>query len=78
MVMGTWVPAAVLVAGVEVAAAPGTVVGTLGTSSSSSSLALLSTNSTFVDTPPGYRYLYPCAHYINVLLLVPNFFCNCR
>ena len=47
------VSAAVLVAGVKVAAASGTVVVALGVSS----WGLLNVNGTFVDTPPGYRYL---------------------
>ena len=49
VVVGMLVSAAVLVAGVEVAAASGTVVVALGVSSSSSS-GLLNVNGTFVDT----------------------------
>ena len=49
------VSAAVLVAGVEVAAVSGAVVVALGTSSSSS--GFLNVNGTFVDTPFGYQYL---------------------
>ena len=56
-VVGTSISAAVLITGVEVAAASGTVVAVLGASSSSSSSALLSAHGTFMDTPPGYRYL---------------------
>ena len=51
-VVGTLVSAAVLIAGVKVAAASGTVVVVLG-DSSSSSLGLLNVNGTFVDTPQG-------------------------
>ena len=52
VVVGTLVSAAVLVIGVKVAAASGTVVVALGVSSSSSS-GLLSVNGTFMDTPQG-------------------------
>ena len=52
VVVGTSVSAAVLVTGVEVAAASGTVVVVLGVSSSSS-FGLLNVNGTFVDTPQG-------------------------
>ena len=43
---------------------------------SSPSSDLVGTNGTFVDTPPRYRYLYPCTTSISVLLFVPNFFCS--
>ena len=34
---------------------------------SSPSSDFVGTNGTFVDTPPGYRYLYPCTTSISVL-----------
>ena len=57
VVVGTWVSVTALVTGVKVVAASGTVVVVVGVSSSSSSSALLNINGTFIDTPPGYRYL---------------------
>ena len=44
---------------------------------SSPSSDLVGTNGTFVDTLPGYWYLYPCTTSISVLLFLPNFFCSC-
>ena len=52
VVVGMLVSTAVLVAGVRVAAASGTVVVVLGVSSSTS-LGLLNVNGTFVDNPQG-------------------------
>ena len=68
----------VVVVGMLVAASLVTVVQLAVGASSSSSSGLLHANGTFVDFPPGYRYLYPCMHSIRVLFLALNFFCNCR
>ena len=73
-VVGTLTSAAVLVVGVMVTA--GSVTVAVVPESSSSSSSLLNVNVIFVDFPPGYLYLYPCAHSIRVCLLVPNFFCH--
>ena len=68
VVVGTLAVAVSPVAGVKLA---------VGASSSSSPSGLVIVNGTLVDTPPGYRYLYPWATSINVLLLVPNFLLSC-
>ena len=44
---------------------------------SSSSSGFVSVKDTFVGMPFGYRYLYPCEHPINVLLLAPNLHSRC-
>ena len=63
-----FVVAALLITGVELA---------VGAFSSSSLSGLVIVTGTLVNTPPGYRYLWPWATSISVLLLVPNFFCSC-
>ena len=68
VVVGMLVVAALLIAGVKLS---------VGASSSSSPSGLVIVNSTLVDTTPWYRYLYPWATSINVLLLVLNFLLSC-
>ena len=76
VMVGVTISSAVLIAGVEVAAVSGVISVALGVSPSSS--GLVSVKGTFVDTPLGYQYLYPCEHSITILLFALNFFSNWR